>query len=74
VMPLSAGHGFVFIAFLVIAGIPFWRIVKRTGMHRALSLLWFVPLVNVIFLWVFAFAEWPALKQKQPPSSSSQAT
>ena len=71
-MPLSAGHGFVFIAFLVIAGIPFWRIVKRTGMHPALSLLLFVPLVNVIFLWVFAFAQWPALKQ--PPSSSSQAT
>jgi hypothetical protein len=67
-MPLSMGHGFVFIAFLVIAGIPFWRIVKRTGMHPALSLLWFVPLVNIIFLWVFAFAEWPALKQ---PTSAS---
>ena len=33
-MLLSAGHGFVFIAFLVIAGIPFWKIVKRTGMPR----------------------------------------
>jgi hypothetical protein len=40
-------------------------------MHPALSLLWFIPLVNIIFLWVFAFAEWPALKR--PPSSSSHA-
>jgi hypothetical protein len=21
--------------------------------------LWYVPLVNVIFLWIFAFAKWP---------------
>jgi len=59
----SFGHGLFLLVFLVIAGIPFWRIVQRTGMNPVLSLLWFVPLVNVIWLWVFAFAEWPALKQ-----------
>jgi len=37
-------------------------IVKRTGMPAALSLLWFVPIANIVFFWVFAFAEWPALK------------
>jgi O-antigen ligase len=52
---------------LVLLGVPFWRIVKRTGLPPALSLLCFVPVVNVIFVWVFAFIEWPALKQ---PSAS----
>jgi hypothetical protein len=33
-MPLSIGHWFVFIAVLPIAGIPFWRIVRRTGIHH----------------------------------------
>ncbi len=49
--------------FLVI---PAWRIVKRVGMNPALSLLLLVPLANVICLWIFAFSEWPALKQDAP--------
>jgi O-antigen ligase len=53
----------ILILFLVLLGVPFWRIVKRTGLPPALSLLCFVPVVNVIFVWVFAFMEWPALKQ-----------
>jgi len=32
--------------------------VKRTGLPPALSLLGFVPVANVIFIWVFAFMEW----------------
>ena len=42
--------------------------MKRSGMHPALSLLLFTPLANLIFLWVFAFAEWPALRQQQTAS------
>jgi O-antigen ligase len=56
-------RGMILILFLVLLGVPFWRIVKRTGLPPALSLLCFVPVVNVIFVWVFAFMEWPALKQ-----------
>jgi O-antigen ligase len=56
-------RGMILILFLVLLGVPFWRIVKRTGLPPALSLLCFVPVVNVIFVWVFAFVEWPAPKQ-----------
>jgi O-antigen ligase len=56
-------RGMILILFLVLLGVPFWRIVKRTGLPPALSLLCFVPVVNVIFVWIFAFVEWPALKQ-----------
>jgi len=39
--------------------IPCWRIVARTGLPGAWSLLVLVPYVNVIALWVFAYACWP---------------
>lgn len=64
--PFTFAHWLVIA--LLLAGVPLWRIVKRSGMHPALSLLLFIPLANLIFLWVFAFAEWPALKQQQPAS------
>jgi len=55
-------RGLMFILLLVLLGVPLWRIVKRTGLPPVLSLLAFVPAANVIFVWVFAFMEWPALK------------
>ncbi len=35
--------------------------VRQLGLFSFLAMLiaWIVPLVNVIFLWVFAFAKWP---------------
>ena len=32
---------------------------RKAGWRSWWCLLWYVPLVNVIFLWVFAFAKWP---------------
>jgi hypothetical protein len=40
--------------------------VQRTGLPPALSLLGFVPGANLLFIWVFAFIDWPALKQNSP--------
>ena len=58
--------------WLVVAAIflliPAWRIVKRSGLHPALSLLLLLPVVNIVALWLFAFANWPALK---PPTSQT---
>ena len=56
-------RGLIVLLVLALIGVPLWRIVKRTGLPAALSLLAFVPVANVIFIWVFAFMEWPALKQ-----------
>ena len=36
-----------------------WRLVSKTGSPTWLSLLFLVPLVNVILLLVFVFSEWP---------------
>jgi len=42
--------------------IPFWRICKRVGYSPWLSLLIALPLVNLIFLYILAFAQWPSQK------------
>ena len=45
------------IAFVAV--IPWWNILRKSGNPPALSLLMMVPLLNVVLLLWFAFAEWP---------------
>ena len=40
-----------------------WKIIEKTGYHGALSLLFFVPFVNIVFMAILAFKEWPIHKQ-----------
>jgi hypothetical protein len=49
--------GLVF--WFAIVGVPVMQILKRTGFSRAWVLVLFVPLVNLIFLWIYAFTRWP---------------
>jgi len=68
-------HGFGPFGFLivaVIAVIPIWKIVAKAGYSGAWSLLMFVPLVNLIMLWVFAFSTWPVLSMSGAPKQGSQ--
>lgn len=58
---MSIWHWAVLAILWLIVGLPFWRIVKRTGLPPTLSLLMFVPLVNILVLWVIATARWPAV-------------
>lgn len=52
----------VLVAALII--FPHWRMFQRAGYSGALSLLMLVPLVNLIVLLWFAFADWPALRAR----------
>jgi hypothetical protein len=55
-------HGIGLSAFLVtylLILIPVWRIVSKAGYSGAWSLIMFVPLINLIMIWVFAFSRWP---------------
>jgi hypothetical protein len=49
--------GLVF--WFAIVGVPVMQILKRTGFSRAWVLILFVPLVNLVFLWIYAFKRWP---------------
>ena len=44
----------------VVVVIPFWRICSKAGYPGWLSVLILIPLVNLVFLYVLAFSEWPS--------------
>ncbi len=50
---------------LALVVIPYWKIWQRTGHSGAWGLLMLVPFVNIISLWVLAFKEWPALRDRK---------
>lgn len=49
----------VLIFFVII----YWRIFSKAGYSGALSLLLFIPIVNIIVLCVLAFGTWPIYKE-----------
>jgi uncharacterized membrane protein YhaH (DUF805 family) len=49
---------------LAIFLVPAWRILKRTGHSGWWSVLVFVPLVNILGVWLLAFTKWPAVDGK----------
>lgn len=60
--PELYGIGLVFIPVAAAFALLVWGIVRvlhKAGYSGWWVLLVFVPLVNLIMVWVFAFAEWP---------------
>jgi hypothetical protein len=47
--------------FIIIVGVPVASILHRAGRSRWWTIIAFVPLLNLIGLWVFAFTRWPSL-------------
>ena len=58
----SPALGLIWVIAVVIGVVPFWRICSRVGHSPWLSLLIVVPLINLIFIYWLAFAEWPSDK------------
>jgi hypothetical protein len=48
---------FALIATVVLV-VPYWFIFKKAGFSPWLAVLMFVPLANIIILYVVAFSEW----------------
>jgi len=46
-------------AFLILMVIVYYRIVAKAGWNGWLSLLLFVPIVNIVMILIFAFSTWP---------------
>ena len=60
---------FAFIATIILV-VPYWFIFKKAGFSPWLAVLMFVPLANIIILYVFAFSEWKVVPV--PPYSVTQ--
>ena len=42
----------------------FTKVAKKAGYSPWWALLSAVPLVNLVLLWIFAYAKWPALPER----------
>jgi NADH:ubiquinone oxidoreductase subunit 3 (subunit A) len=49
---------FILLPITAIVIVPYWIIFKKAGFQPALSILMFVPLVNIVILYVVAFSRW----------------
>lgn len=58
----------IIVVYAAIVVIPLWKITAKAGFNGAWSLLMIIPLVNIIYLWVIAFIEWPNLLDRNRPS------
>lgn len=58
---MNPGHWVFFIVILVAMLYPYVRIIRRAGYSGWWMLTMLVPIVNIVMLWIFAFAKWPAL-------------
>jgi uncharacterized membrane protein YhaH (DUF805 family) len=61
----SIFHWLIVIVILALYFIPIIKILQKAGYSGWWCLIVFVPLVNIIMVYVFAFANWPALRDRQ---------
>jgi hypothetical protein len=51
--------------------VGWWQIVSKAGYRGAWALIAFVPLVNLVFFFVFAISDWPILKSLRTAQSAA---
>jgi hypothetical protein len=62
---LTSTPGIVGLIVAVLFLIPSVKILRRTGHSGWWVLLWLVPVVNLVFFWIFAYARWPAFEPRE---------
>ena len=60
-------HLLVFAVMVALVLYPVGRILGRLGLSPLWAVLAFIPLVNLIALWVLAFSDWPREMNKGNP-------
>jgi len=65
----SLGRLIVVLVVVFLLLFPVAKILRKAGYSGWWVLLWFVPIGNIVALWIFAFADWPALRRGAPSGS-----
>jgi hypothetical protein len=60
---MAAVHFLPFLILLFVILFPVTKILQKAGYTGWWVLLWLVPIANLVGLWIFAFANWPALRR-----------
>jgi hypothetical protein len=53
----------IVILFLVLYAVPTSKILARAGYSKWWTVVFFIPLLNIIALWVLAYRRWPAMER-----------
>ena len=61
---MSIFHWIIVLVVLAVYLVPAVRIVQKAGYSGWWCVLLIIPLVNIVFLWIFAFARWPSLRDR----------
>src|SRR6476659_5514224 len=62
--PIAGVFALIFILAIVAVAVFIWgTIFRKAGYSFWMALLMFIPLVNLIWLLIFAFGKWPALAE-----------
>jgi hypothetical protein len=56
-------HGLFFVIMLAVVLYPIGRILNRLGLSPLWSVLAVIPFINLIAVWVLAFADWPEYRR-----------
>jgi hypothetical protein len=57
-------HLLFFIVFVAVVLYPVGRILSRIGFSPLWSVLVFVPVINLVTLWILAVIDWPEQKSR----------
>ena len=57
----------VAIFWIVAVAVPVVKILQRTGLSPWWAILVFIPLLNLLAIWLFAYARWPAVDRFADP-------
>ena len=57
-----------FILILVLNAIPISKILGRVGLNKWWTIAFLVPFLNIVALWIFAHARWPAIDRTVDPA------
>ena len=65
---LSIWHIILLALILGLFIYPISKILGRAGWNPWLALLWLIPGLNIVMLWVFALGNWPTLPNRPAAS------
>ena len=74
---IGAALGVFFAIYAVIAVVGIIatvKIITKAGYSGWWVLIWFVPLLNLVFFLIFAFSDWPVLQRLRAPRNSGPCT
>ena len=61
----SIWHWIIVVFVLIVPHIPAYWVIQKAGRNGWTCLLLMIPLVGLIYLWVFAFGKWPSEPERE---------